>query len=139
MTKTTESVQPETNKEILENYGIVASFDTTKPQGKLQVINAKNGAGVSLKDLATGTSFVITGALQYKELIDNYGSETESVVSAMIGEDGLVYSSVSPTVGDVVIDLIELLKDETVKTLTITVIKRESKGGREFLSLTVTA
>ena len=88
-------------KETLENYGIVASFDLETVQGKLKALNAKNGAGSSLKDIEDGFSFTVTDVMQYKETVDTYGKEQEAVVSALFATDGLVYSSISETVSNV--------------------------------------
>ena len=126
-------------KETLENYGIVASFDLETIQGKLKALNAKNGAGASLKDIEDGFSFTVTDVMQYKEMVDTYGKEQEAVVSALFATDGLVYSSISETVSNVVSDLVEILKDESIDQVTVKVVKRNSKQGQEFLNLSVTA
>ena len=126
-------------KETLENYGIVASFDLETIQGKLKALNAKNGAGASLKDIEDGFSFTVTDVMQYKETVDTYGKEQEAVVSALFATDGLVYSSISETVSNVVSDLVEILKDESITEVTVKVVKRNSKQGQEFINLSVTA
>lgn len=126
-------------KETLENYGIVASFDLETVQGKLKALNAKNGAGASLKDIEDGFSFTVTDVMQYKEMVDTYGKEQEAVVSALFATDGLVYSSISETVSNVVSDLVEILKDESISQVTVKVVKRNSKQGQEFINLSVTA
>ena len=126
-------------KETLENYGIVASFDLETIQGKLKALNAKNGAGASLKDIEDGFSFTVTDVMQYKEMVDTYGKEQEAVVSALFASDGLVYSSISETVSNVVSDLVEILKDESIDQVTVKVVKRNSKQGQEFINLSVTA
>ena len=126
-------------KETLENYGIVASFDLESIQGKLKALNAKNGAGASLKDIEDGFSFTVTDVMQYKEMVDTYGKEQEAVVSALFATDGLVYSSISETVSNVVSDLVEILKDESIDQVTVKVVKRNSKQGQEFINLSVTA
>ena len=126
-------------KETLENYGIVASFDLETIQGKLKALNAKNGAGASLKDIEDGFSFTVTDVMQYKEIVDTYGKEQEVVVSALFATDGLVYSSISETVSNVVSDLVEILKDESIDQVTVKVVKRNSKQGQEFINLSVTA
>ena len=126
-------------KETLENYGIVASFDLETIQGKLKALNAKNGAGASLKDIEDGYSFTVTDVMQYKEMVDTYGKEQEAVVSALFATDGLVYSSISETVSNVVSDLVEILKDESISQVTVKVVKRNSKQGQEFINLSVTA
>ena len=126
-------------KETLENYGIVASFDLETIQGKLKALNAKNGAGASLKDIEDGFSFTVTDVMQYKETVDTYGKQQEAVVSALFATDGLVYSSISETVSNVVSDLVEILKDESISEVTVKVVKRNSKQGQEFINLSVTA
>lgn len=126
-------------KETLENYGIVASFDLESIQGKLKALNAKNGAGASLKDIEDGFSFTVTDVMQYKETVDTYGKQQEAVVSALFATDGLVYSSISETVSNVVSDLVEILKDESIDQVTVKVVKRNSKQGQEFINLSVTA
>ena len=126
-------------KETLENYGIVASFDLETIQGKLKALNAKNGAGASLKDIEDGFSFTVTDVMQYKENVDTYGKEQEAVVSALFATDGLVYSSISETVSNVVSDLVEILNDESISQVTVKVVKRNSKQGQEFINLSVTA
>ena len=126
-------------KETLENNRIVASFDLESIQGKLKALNAKNGAGSSLKDIEDGFSFTVTDVMQYKETVDTYGKEQEAVVSALFATDGLVYSSISETVSNVVSDLIEILKDESIDQVTVKVVKRNSKQGQEFINLSVTA
>ena len=126
-------------KETLENYGIVASFDLETIQGKLKALNAKNGAGASLKDIEDGFSFTVTDVMQYKETVDTYGKQQEAVVSALFATDGLVYSSISETVSNVVFDLVEILKDESIDQVTVKVVKRNSKQGQEFINLSVTA
>ena len=126
-------------KETLENNRIVASFDLETMQGKLKALNAKNGAGASLKDIEDGFSFTVTDVMQYKEKVDTYGKEQEAVVSALFATDGLVYSSISETVSNVVSDLVEILKDESIDQVTIKVVKRNSKQGQEFINLSVTA
>ena len=126
-------------KETLENYGIVASFDLETIQGKLKALNAKNGAGASLKDVEDGFSFTVTDVMQYKETVDTYGKQQEAVVSALFATDGLVYSSISETVSNVVSDLVEILKDESIDQVTVKVVKRNSKQGQEFINLSVTA
>lgn len=126
-------------KETLENHGIVASFDLETIQGKLKALNAKNGAGASLKDIEDGFSFTVTDVMQYKETVDTYGKQQEAVVSALFATDGLVYSSISETVSNVVFDLVEILKDESIDQVTVKVVKRNSKQGQEFINLSVTA
>ena len=126
-------------KETLENNRIVASFDLETIQGKLKALNAKNGAGASLKDIEDGFSFTVTDVMQYKEKVDTYGKEQEAVVSALFATDGLVYSSISETVSNVVSDLVEILKDESIDQVTVKVVKRNSKQGQEFINLSVTA
>ena len=126
-------------KETLENYGIVASFDLETIQGKLKALNAKNGAGASLKDIEDGFSFTVTDVMQYKETVDTYGKQQEAVVSALFATDGLVYSSISETVSNVVSDLVEILSDESIDQVTVKVVKRNSKQGQEFINLSVTA
>ena len=126
-------------KETLENYGIVASFDLETIQGKLKALNAKNGAGASLKDIEDGFSFTVTDVMQYKEMVDTYGKEQEAVVSALFATDGLVYSTISETVSNVVTDLVEILSDESITQVTVKVVKRNSKQGQEFINLSVTA
>lgn len=126
-------------KETLENNRIVASFDLETIQGKLKALNAKNGAGASLKDIEDGFSFTVTDVMQYKEMVDTYGKEQEAVVSALFATDGLVYSSISETVSNVVSDLVEILKDESIDQVTVKVVKRNSKQGQEFINLSVTA
>ena len=102
-------------------------------------MNAKNGAGASLKDIEDGFSFTVTDVMQYKEKVDTYGKEQEAVVSALFATDGLVYSSISETVSNVVSDLVEILSDESITQVTVKVVKRNSKQGQEFINLSVTA
>ena len=72
-------------------------------------------------------------------MVDTYGKKQEAVVSALFATDGLVYSSISETVSNVVSDLVEILKDESIDQVTVKVVKRNSKQGQEFINLSVTA
>lgn len=123
----------------LEENGIVASFDMSNAQGKLKAINAKNGAGISLKDVPNGEKFTVVDVMQYRETIDTYGQQQEGVVTALFTPEGEVYSSISATVQKVGTDLIELLRDDTIEKVAVKVVKQKSKAGQEFINLSVTA
>ena len=126
------------NEQLAEN-GVVATFDLETAKGRLKMINVKNGAGRSLKDLKDGDSFIVSDVAQYRELVTTYkGDGQESIVSAFITPDGEIYSSISDPVAKVASDLIDLLGDDDFNHLSVTLHRQESKNGREFLNLNVT-
>lgn len=125
--------------EELNEQGIAASFAMNDAKGKIKALNAKNGAGVSLKDVETGTTFKVVDVMQYQETIETYGQTQEGVVTALFTPEGEVYSSISATVQNVGSDLIDLLRDETINEVTVKVVKQKSKAGQEFINLSVTA
>lgn len=124
-------------REALENTGMTATFDTVSPLGQLKSINAKNGSSTSLKDLEDGTSIQVKEIMLYKDIVDNYGQEQESVITVLFDEAGQAYSSISPTVEQVAIELVPLLKEGVLTTIKCTVVKNKSKQGQEYISLAV--
>lgn len=123
--------------EELANAGMVATFDIASPMGQLRVINAKNGSSISMKDLEAGQAIRVKDIFCYKEVVDNYGAEQESVVTVLFNEQGEAFSSISPTVEQVAIELIPLLKSGIFETINCAVVKNKSKQGQEYISLAV--
>lgn len=123
--------------EELNETGQVASFDIGTPEGVLRLINAKNGASASLKNLADSTSFNVVGALCYKDTIDNYGHQQEAVVTVFYDSEGKAYNSISPTIMQVAIELIPLLKNGIFEEIKVTLVKAKSNNDQEYLSLIV--
>lgn len=124
-------------REELQNAGMVASFDTISPLGQLKTINAKNGSSISIKDVADGTKITVTEIMLYKDVVDNYGQEQESVVTVLFADNGEAYSSISPTIEQVAIELVPILKDGILPSVNCTVVKKESNNGQTYFSLTV--
>lgn len=105
---------------------------TTSNFTKRDAINARSS--FALQDLENGAELTIVKA----GLINSPDLETGEVkeVSVLITEDNTVYSSISATVCDSMGDIVDLIEEEHAP-ISVRLNKRRSKGGREFLSITV--
>lgn len=98
---------------------------------KRDMVNSK--AGYPLQDF-DGSKMEIKNvkAAAMTEVVED-GEKKE--VSIIVTDDNQYYTSISSTIYDSMPDIIDILDDETKVDLRI--IKRESKSGREFLSVIV--
>lgn len=94
-------------------------------------INSRSGQ--SLQDMEDASTLTIVAAAAMN-VTDEEDGELKKV-SVLVTEDKEYMTSISATVFDVMPDVIELLNEEPV--LEIRVNKRESNGGREFITLTI--
>lgn len=101
----------------------------TKSFSKRDAINSVNG--LALQEHADSDIVVTSAALI--ETIDDNG-ETKSV-SVLVGENQDYYTSISSAVYNSTDILIELIDEEG--QVTVTIEKRESKGGRPYLVMMI--
>lgn len=99
---------------------------------KRDAINARNS--FALQDLDNGAELIIVkaGILNRPDLETGETKE----VAVLITEDNTVYSSISATVCETLGDIVDIIEDEHAP-ISIRLNKRKSKGGREFLTITV--
>lgn len=108
----------------------------------MSVINSSNGwtakdtinsrTALALKECESGTTIELSALATLENMGE--GGEITKVVS-MRSTSGEYYTSISGTVYDVADDIIDMLTDEGA--ITVKVVKRTSKAGREFISLTI--
>lgn len=103
---------------------------TTKNIGKMELFNAKSSC-LSLQTVSD--TLTVTGAAITDE--PNRDSGEMSEVGYLFDKEGNVYGTISSTVIDMLLDLIELL-DEAGE-IPINVVHRNAKSGREYLSLQI--
>lgn len=97
---------------------------------KRDMVNSK--AGYPLQDFDGQMEIKNVKAAAMTEVVED-GEKKE--VSIIVTDDNQYYTSISATIYDSMPDIIDILDDETKVDLRI--IKRESKSGREFLSVIV--
>lgn len=115
---------------------IKASFDLTTLEGQKRLFNAKNGTSISMKDLPKDNKILVSGVLQYPEITDTYGKEQEVTVTVLFDKvEGVSYASVSDSIADAGISLMNFLENTDVEEIEVRVTKGTSKGGNEFLNL----
>lgn len=125
------------NKEVLqtiENEGIATSFSTDDSQGKIKMINAKGTGAKSLNELKSDEVITVTDVMLYSDVVDNYGTEQDTIITSLFTEND-VYGSISSTVKEVASELIPLLKD--LEKVDVKVTRTKSKKGQEYLSLVI--
>lgn len=125
------------NKQVLEtieNEGIATSFSTEDSQGKIKMINAKGTGAKSLNELKSDEVITVTDVMLYSDVVDNYGTEQETIITSLFTEND-VYGSISSTVKEVASELIPLLKD--LEQVDVKVTRTKSKKGQEYLSLVI--
>lgn len=125
------------NKEVLqtiENEGIATSFSTDDSQGRIKMINAKGTGARSLNELKSDEVITVTDVMLYSDVVDNYGTEQETIITSLFTEND-VYGSISSTVKEVASELILLLKD--LEQVDVKVTRTKSKKGQEYLSLVI--
>lgn len=125
------------NKEVLqtiENEGIATSFSTEDSQGKIKMINAKGTGAKSLNEIKSDEVITVTDVMLYSDIVDNYGTEQETIITSLFTEND-VYGSISSTVKEVASELIPLLKD--LEKVDVKVTRTKSKKGQEYLSLVI--
>lgn len=125
------------NKEVLqtiENEGIATSFSTDDSQGRIKMINAKGTGARSLNELKSDEVITVTDVMLYSDIVDNYGTEQETIITSLFTEND-VYGSISSTVKEVASELIPLLKD--LEKVDVKVTRTKSKKGQEYLSLVI--
>lgn len=125
------------NKEVMEkinNEGIATSFSTDDSQGKIKMINAKGTGARSLNELKSDEVITVTDVMLYSDIVDNYGTEQETIITSLFTEND-VYGSISSTVKEVASELIPLLKD--LEQVDVKVTRTKSKKGQEYLSLVI--
>lgn len=103
---------------------------TTKNIGKMELFNAKS-ACLALQTVSD--TLTVTGAAITDETNRDSGEMSE--VGYLFDKAGNVYGTISSTVIDMLLDLIELL-DEAGE-IPINVVHRNAKSGREYLSLQI--
>lgn len=97
---------------------------------KKDLLNSRNG--FSLQDLENGATIrAIRCAVVLGQ--DEDGSDKE--VAVIISDDGVIYTSISSTIIDSIIDTIGIIDEEGTQELKL--FKRKSKAGREFLTLSI--
>lgn len=114
---------------------VKASFDITSVEGQMKVFNAQNGASVSLKTLENGTVIEAVGVIQYEEVVNTYGSDTDATITTIFGADGTSYAGVSDTVAKAGEKLIDFLSLTGLESFNVKIIKQKSGKGNEFLNL----
>lgn len=125
------------NKQVLEtinNEGIATSFDTNNSEGRIKMINAKGTGARSLNELKSEEVITVTDVMLYSDIVDNYGTEQETIITSLFTEND-VYGSISSTVKEVASELIPLLKD--LEQVDVKVTRTKSKKGQEYLSLVI--
>lgn len=125
------------NKQVLEtieNEGIATSFSTDDSQGKIKMINAKGTGAKSLNELKSDEVITVTDVMLYSDVVDNYGTEQDTIITSLFTEND-VYGSISSTVKEVASELIPLLKD--LEQVDVKVTRTKSKKGQEYLSLVI--
>lgn len=125
------------NKQVMEkinNEGIATSFSTDDSQGKIKMINAKGTGARSLNELKSDEVITVTDVMLYSDVVDNYGTEQETIITSLFTEND-VYGSISSTVKEVASELIPLLKD--LEKVDVKVTRTKSKKGQEYLSLVI--
>ena len=125
------------NKTVLEtinNEGIATSFDTNNSEGRIKMINAKGTGARSLNELKSDEVITVTDVMLYSDIVDNYGTEQETIITSLFTEND-VYGSISSTVKEVASELIPLLKD--LEKVDVKVTRTKSKKGQEYLSLVI--
>ena len=125
------------NKQVLEtieNEGIATSFSTDDSQGKIKMINAKGTGAKSLNELKSDEVITVTDVMLYSDVVDNYGTEQDTIITSLFTEND-VYGSISSTVKEVASELIPLLKD--LEKVDVKVTRTKSKKGQEYLSLVI--
>lgn len=98
---------------------------------KKDAINMRNG--LPLKDEPNGKTFKIQRAAIVED-VDEESGEVKNV-SVLIDADGKCYTAISSTIADIMDDCIELL--DAGESVSLTLIKRKSSAGREFLTFQV--
>lgn len=125
------------NKQVLEtieNEGIATSFSTDDSQGKIKMINAKGTGAKSLNELKSDEVITVTDVMLYSDVVDNYGTEQDTIITSLFTEND-VYGSISSTVKEVASELIPLLRD--LESVDVKVTRTKSKKGQEYLSLVI--
>lgn len=116
-----------------------ATFDTTTQEGRVKVFNAMNSTSESLKNVEHGHVIQVTDVLIYRDIVDSYGSETESDVVVLFAKDDelgtRLYGSVSKTVSDSADNLIDFIADTGLEEVGVKPITQQSNNGRDFISL----
>lgn len=98
---------------------------------KRDFINSRNG--IALQDVDEGTKI----ALQAAAILTDDTDGEEKTVAVLIGAD-MTYTSISQSVVDVISDVIEMAEEDKDGLLpTVTLHKRKSKQGRDFLTLMI--
>lgn len=120
--------------EIIENEGIATSFSTEDSQGRIKMINAKGTGARSLNELKSDEVITVTDVMLYSDIVDNYGTEQDTIITSLFTEND-VYGSISSTVKEVASELIPLLKD--LEQVDVKVTRTKSKKGQEYLSLVI--
>lgn len=107
---------------------IVASKGFTK---KMSI--SLSASGISMKDLKDNAEIKLSAAA----LVEDTDIDTGEVkkVAAFVDQNGNIYSSISANAIDVTEDIVSLLDDG--EEVTVRLLKRKSKAGRDFLSLVV--
>lgn len=98
---------------------------------KKDSINARNG--FPLQDEENGLVIHVSKAAILEDVDGDTGELKE--VSVITDSEGKVYTSVSASIMDIMDDVIDLL--DAGESVTLTLVKRESKGKRTFLTFMV--
>ena len=98
--------------------------------GKMELFNAKSSS-IALQTVSD--TLTVTGAAIADETNTESGEISE--VGYIFDKNGNVYGTISATVIDMLLDLIDLLDE--VDELPINVVHRTAKSGREFISLQI--
>lgn len=97
---------------------------------KKDFINSRNG--LALQDVETGTRIVLTAAAILRD--DTDGEEKDV---AVLCTESDVYTSISSSVVDIIDDIIAMQVEDGGELPTVTLNKRKSKSGRDFLTLMI--
>ena len=98
------------------------------------MINAKGTGARSLNELKSDEVITVTDVMLYSDIVDNYGTEQDTIITSLFTEND-VYGSISSTVKEVASELIPLLKD--LEQVDVKVTRTKSKKGQEYLSLVI--
>lgn len=105
---------------------------STNNFGKKDFINARNG--FSLQDCeANAVLHIVKAAIILGP--DNEAEDDTRQVAILMDGEGVTYTSISETVLDSMSDVCELIDEEGAQDIKL--FKRKSKGGRDFLTLSI--
>lgn len=106
-------------------------IENTNNFTKRDSMNSRNG--LPLQDLDDKSTIKVTTAAILEDVDEETGERKE--IGVIRTPDKLYYTTISATVIDTMHDLIDIINEEG--DVEIRLGKRKSKGGREFLTITI--